>query len=293
MKIFLYKKLSRMPRMTLISGGVVFLFILIAIFAHWIADSSESSGVFPLIKFGPESVDIFKSEFLGPPNSEHFFGTDYVGRDVLSRLVHGIQNSIFFSFAVVAVCMVIGTLLGGIMGFFGGKIDLILSRIMEVIGNFPIFLLQLTLLAFLDQGYGILLFVMTLAGWIPYCRFVRAEFLRLRNQEFVQAAEALGASRTRIFFKHLLPNSLSPLFIYVPFDLSSTIVTLGALSFLGFGEPVNVASLGELLKQAKEHFREAWWLAVFPGGLLFMLTLSLALFGSALRDLLDPRQAKS
>ena len=282
-----------MPALTWISGGLVFLFILIAILAPWLANESKSHGILPLVKFGPESVDIFKSEFLGSPNAEHIFGTDYVGRDVFSRLVHGLKNSIFFSFAVVAVCMIIGTLLGGVMGFFGGKVDLFFSRIMEIIGNFPIFLLQLTLLAFLDQGYGVLLFVMTIAGWIPYCRFVRAEFFRLRNQEFVQAAEAMGSSKVRIFFKHLLPNSLTPLFIFVPFDLSSTIIVLGALSFLGFGEPVNVASLGELLKQAKEHFREAWWLAVFPGGFLFLLTLSLALFGSAIRDLLDPRQANN
>jgi len=179
--------------------------------------------------------------------------------------------------------------MGGVMGFFGGKLDLILSRVMELIGNFPIFLLQLTLLAFFDQSYGILLFVMTLAGWIPYCRFTRAEFLRLRNQEFVQAAVASGASKTRIFFRHLLPNSLTPIMIYVPFDLSSTIIVLGALSFLGFGEPINVASIGELLRQAKDHFRDAWWLAVFPGTTLFLFTLSLALFGSAIRDKLDPR----
>ncbi|MBN8554169.1 MAG: ABC transporter permease [Deltaproteobacteria bacterium] len=287
------KFLKRLPTLTWISGGLVLIFIFIALFAPWLANESKSSGIFPLVKFGPESVDIFKSEFLAAPTAEHIFGTDYVGRDVFARLVHGLKNSIFFAFGVVAVCMIIGTLLGGAMGFFGGKIDLFFSRIMEIIGNFPIFLLQLTLLAFLDQGYGVLLFVMTLAGWIPYCRFVRAEFFRLRNQEFVQAAAALGSSKLRIFFKHLLPNSLTPLFIFVPFDLSSTIIVLGALSFLGFGEPVNVASVGELLKQAKEHFREAWWLAVFPGGFLFLLTLSLALFGSALRDLLDPRQVNN
>jgi ABC-type dipeptide/oligopeptide/nickel transport system permease subunit len=186
--------------------------------------------------------------------------------------------------------MMSGVIIGGIMGFFGGAVDLILSRVLEVIGNFPIFLLQLTLLAFFNQSYGILLFVMTVAGWIPYARFTRAEFFRLRNQEFVQAAEALGASRMRIFFRHLLPNSLTPILIYIPFDLSSTIVALGALSFLGFGEPINVASLGELMKQAKDHFQDAWWLAVFPGTTIFMLTLSLTVFGSGVRDALDPRQ---
>jgi microcin C transport system permease protein len=276
-----------------VSGAIVLFFVVIAIFAPWIANDAHSSfGPLPIVKYGPESVDIFEAEFLGAPTKAHIFGTDYIGRDVFARLVHGIKNSFFFSVFTVVICMVLGVLIGGLMGFFGGKVDLILSRVVEVIGNFPIFLLQLTLLAFFDQGYGILLFVMCLAGWIPYSRFVRAEFFRLRNQEFVQAAVALGASRTRLFFRHLLPNSLTPLFIYVPFDLSSTIIVLGALSFLGFGEPVNVASIGELLKQAKDHFQLAWWLAVFPGGAMFLLTLSLALFGSGLRDLLDPREAK-
>ncbi len=263
------------------------LFVLLALAAPWIAGTG--TGFFPLIKYGPESIDIYSLQTLAPPGSSHFLGTDYVGRDILSRLIHGIRNSLFFSAAVVFLCMSVGIIIGGVMGFFGGKVDLILSRIMEIIGNFPIFLLQLTLLAFFDQSYWILIFVMLIAGWIPYSRFTRAEFFRLRNQDFVMAARALGASRTRIFFKHLLPNSLTPVLIYVPFDLSSTIIALGALSFLGFGEPINVASLGELLKQAKDHFQEAWWLAVFPGTILFLLTLSLALFGSSLRDLLDPK----
>jgi len=175
------------------------------------------------------------------------------------------------------------------MGFFGGWIDLILSRFLEVVANFPMFLLQLTILAFLPQSYTILFLVMVLPGWIPYCRFIRAEFFKLRNQEFVQAAQVVGVSSWRLFLKHLFPNSLTPIITYIPFDISMTITALGALSFLGFGEPIHIASLGELLKQAREHFLHAWWLAAYPGGVLFMLTLSLALFGSSLRDVLDPR----
>jgi ABC-type dipeptide/oligopeptide/nickel transport system permease subunit len=282
-----------MSRLTWISGILVLFFAVIALTAPWLAgERTEPNNFFPLVPFGPETLDVFTGDFLASPSSTHWMGTDYVGRDVFARLVHGIRNSFFFSLGVVAISLVLGILLGGLMGFLGGKFDLIFSRFMEVIGNFPIFLLQLTLLAFFDQGYGVLLFVMTLAGWIPYCRFTRAEFLKLRNLEFVQASVALGASKTRIFFRHLLPNSLTPVMIYIPFDLSSTIIVLGALSFLGFGEPINVASIGELLKQAKDHFRVAWWLAVFPGSALFLFTLSLALFGSSLRDLFDPRVAR-
>ncbi len=282
--------MKRLGLMTWIAGALVAMFILMALFAPWIAHEGG-----PLIPHGPD-VKAIGTQFISnlqPPSAEHFLGSDYVGRDIAARLIHGIRNSLFFSFSVVLICMLIGCTIGGIMGFFGGWMDLFLSRLMEIVGNFPIFLLQLTLLAFFDQSYGILLFVMCLAGWIPYCRFTRAEFLRLRNQEFVQAAVSLGASRRRVFFRHLLPNSLTPLLIYFPFDLSSTIIVLGALSFLGFGEPINVASLGELMRQAKNHFQEAWWLAVFPGLTLFLFTLSLALFGSALRDWLDPRNASN
>jgi ABC-type dipeptide/oligopeptide/nickel transport system permease subunit len=282
----------KISSLTKVSAVFVGIFVFLALGSHWIAGESTSTGIFPIVKFGPETADIFSAELLAEPSKLHWFGTDYIGRDVFARLVHAVKNSLFFSVGVVLICSILGILIGGLMGFFGGTFDLLASRLIEVVGNFPIFLLQLTLLAFFNQNYWILLFVMTLTGWIPYARFTRAEFFRLRNLEFVQAAEALGASRIRIFFKHLLPNSLTPILITIPFDLSSTIVVLGALSFLGFGEPINVASLGELLKQAKEHFRDAWWLAVFPGTTLFLLTWSLVVFGSGLRDFLDPRHSE-
>jgi len=250
---------------------------------------SRKDHLFPLFSVGPDMPSPDQKVILEAPSKLHPFGTDQAGRDVLSRLIHGIRNAIFFSLAVVIICILIGVLLGGLMGFYGGWIDLGLSRLMEVIGNFPIFLLQLTFLAYVDPSYGILLFVMCFSGWIPYCRFVRAEFFKLRSQEFVQAAQVLGASTPRIFFRHLIPNSLTPVITYIPFDLSSTIIALGALSFIGFGEPIDVPSVGELLRQAQRVFQTAWWLALFPGLALFLLTLSLALFGSAMRDFLDPR----
>lgn len=250
---------------------------------------SRKDHIFPIFSVGPDMPSPDQKVILEAPSKIHPFGTDQAGRDVLSRLIHGIRNAIFFSLAVVVICILLGVLLGGLMGFYGGWIDLTLSRVMEVIGNFPIFLLQLTFLAYVDPSYGILLFVMCFSGWIPYCRFVRAEFFKLRSQEFVQAAQVLGASTPRIFFRHLIPNSLTPVITYIPFDLSSTIIALGALSFIGFGEPIDVPSVGELLRQAQRVFQTAWWLALFPGLALFLLTLSLALFGSAVRDYLDPR----
>lgn len=291
------KKILKLPKTTLVSGSIVFFFIFVGGFAPWIANKpAHEDDILPIIKHSPDpsSSDVVGSVFsipdiLAEPSESNWLGTDYVGRDVASRLVHGIKNSLFFSLIVVFFCLVIGILIGGVMGFFGGWIDLLLSRFMEVIANFPIFLLQLTFLAFFPKNYFTLFFVMIVAGWIPYCRYTRAEFLRLRNLDFTQAARALGANRTRVFFRHILPNSLTPNLMYIPFDLASTITALGALSFLGFGEPIHVASLGELMKQAKDHFQQAWWLAFYPGVTLVLLTFSLAMFGASIRDILDPR----
>lgn len=273
-----------------VTGSLAGFFILVALLAPWIANEGVQGNLFPLSKFGPDTPPIETSMILASPG-DHPMGTDQVGRDVFALLVHGLKNSIYFSLLVVGFSVIIGILMGGLMGFLGGKFDLIVSRLLELVGNFPIFFLQLTLLAFFDQGYGILFFVMSLAGWIPYARLTRAQVLHLRNQDFIQAAQAIGSSKVRLFFRHLIPNAWTPSVIYIPFDLSSTIVGLGALSFLGFGEPINVPSIGQLLDQAREHFQTAWWLAVFPGVTLFMLTLSLTLFGSSLRDLLDPKES--
>mgnify|MGYP000982492585 CR=1 FL=1 len=286
----MWRRLSWVGR---VSGILLALFVFMALFAPWIAgDSKNPEDWLPLIKFGPESADIFTSPFLAAPDSAHLFGTDYIGRDVFARVVHATKNSLLFSVAVMIASVIIGTLVGAVMGFFAGRLDMILSRIIEVISNFPIFLLQLTFLAIFGSNYFILFFVMIFSNWISYARYTRAEFFRLRNLEFVQAARVLGSSRSRIIFRHLLPNSLTPILVLIPFDLASTIIGLGGLSFLGFGEPIHVASFGELLNQAREHFQRAWWLAVFPGGALFLLTLSLALFGAAVRDMLDPRLGK-
>ncbi|TVQ79281.1 MAG: ABC transporter permease [Bradymonadales bacterium] len=290
--------MHRVPKMTWISGFFVLIFLLCAFFAPWVANEPGVRS-FQLYPIGPDTPPIAQMLDREPPGTmsldgrQYILGTDHVGRDLFARIVHGIRNSLLFALAVVSICIFLGIVLGGIMGLYGGKVDLILQRFMEIVGNFPIFLLQLTLLAFFERNYWILLFVMILAGWIPYCRFVRAEFLKLRSQDFVQSAYALGASRFRIFRKHLLPNSLTPVITFVPFDLAQVIVVLGALSFLGFGEPIDQASLGELLRQAKDNFRVAWWIAVFPASAIFLLTLSLALFGSSIRDLLDPRYAEN
>ena len=155
----------RTAKVTWIAGLLVGCFVLIAIFAPFIAGDASPGSLFPIIKFGPETFDILSSQIFSAPDSTHLFGTDYVGRDVFARLVYAIRNSLFFSFAVVTVCALTGAFLGGLMGFFGGKVDIILSRIVEVIANFPTFLHASS---FFPPSYGILLFVMVITGWISY-----------------------------------------------------------------------------------------------------------------------------
>lgn len=261
---------------------------------------TRQSALFPLIKKGPVVPLAEFQEKDRAPDSEYLFGTDRIGRDIFSFTIHGIRNSLFFALVVVVVCFGVGVILGGVMGYFGGWPDLIMQRVQEIIGNFPFFLLMLTLLAFMPSDlpaiwrYIIIASIMCAVGWIPYARYTRAEFLRLRQLDFATAAKAIGASGPRRFFVHLLPNAMTPNITFLPFDIASTIAGLGALSFIGFGEPPGTASLGELLSVFKESVaREGdlrnWWLAVFPGSALFLLTLAFVLFGASIRDYLDPR----
>lgn len=261
----------------------------------------RQGSVLPLVKKGPLTPLTEHQEKDRAPSSEYLFGTDQIGRDVFSFVVHGLRNSLFFALIVVFICFATGVILGGLMGYYGGWIDLILQRFQEIIGNFPIFLLQLTIMASLPPNtpgfvqYILLATLICMVGWIPYARFTRAEFLRLRRLDFSVAAEAIGATSMRRFFKHLLPNAMTPNITFIPFDIASTIITLGALSFLGFGEPAGTASLGELLSVAKQSIARVgdlrhWWLALFPSLSLFLLLLSLIQFNFAIRDFADPRK---
>ena len=246
--------------------------------------------VWPLI---PYSYDTIKLDLPvpapSPPSSENWLGTDDQGRDVSARLLYGLRISIIFGIILTLVSSVIGIIAGAVQGYFGGWIDLISQRFMEVWISVPSLYLLIIVASVIEPSFWILLLVLLLFSWVALVGVVRAEFLRCRNFEYVMAARALGVSNMTIMFRHMLPNAMVATITFLPFILNSSITTLAALDFLGFGLPPGEASLGELLAQGKTNL-QAPWLGL-TGFLAIALLLSLLSFvGEAVRDAFDPRQ---
>ena len=224
-----------------------------------------------------------------PPSGDNWLGTDDQGRDVLARLIYGLRLSILFGLALTAVSSVIGVATGAVQGYFGGRIDLVGQRLLEVWGGMPQLLVLIIVASVIKPGFWTLLLVLTLFSWTGLVGVVRAEFLRARNFDYVRAAKALGMSDGRVMARHVLPNAMVATLTFLPFVLSSSIVALTALDFLGLGLPPGSASLGDLLRQGKENL-QAPWLGL-TGFLVVAALLSLLVFvGEAVRDAFDPRK---
>ena len=256
---------------------------LIAISAPMIASSSKSS----LIPFGPNDVDV--ASRLQPPGSQHRFGTDELGRDVLSRMVHGARISLTVGLLATAMALVVGCLLGALAGYYGGAADWVVSRIIEVVLCFPLIFLSLAIVAFFGPSIWTVMIALGLTTWTSEARFVRGEFLRIREMEFAYAARASGARDGRIIFRHLLPNALAPVLVSASFGVANAILTESALSFLGLGVPLPTATWGSILSSAQQFIEYAWWLVVFPGVAIFLTVAAFNIIGDRFRDALDPR----
>jgi len=237
--------------------------------------------------YSPTEIDV--DNVLSPPSLRHPFGTDELGRDVLSRMIYGARVSLSVGFIAVSIAILIGTLIGSIAGYYGGRIDSILMRFVDIMLTFPTIFLILAIMVIVEQNIWTIMVVIGLTGWMDVARLVRAEFLSLKEREFVQAARALGMSNSRIIFRHILPNALAPVFVAAVFGIAGAILTESALSFLGFGIRPPEPSWGNILSSGKDNIEVAWWLSVFPGLAIFITTLSYNLLGEALRDSLDPR----
>jgi microcin C transport system permease protein len=211
------------------------------------------------------------------------------GRDILTRLLYGLRYSISFAFLVWVITFTVGTVLGGVMGYFGGRTDFWGQRIVEVLSTVPQFFLLIIIISIFKPTLILLVFLSSLFGWISISYYVRGEYLKNRKKEFIEAARALGAGHTRIFFKHLLPNSLSPIITFSPFVIAGNITALASLDYLGFGLTPPTPSWGELLNQAQKHFTEGWWLAIYPSLALFLTLTMLSLIGEGVRDAMDPK----
>ncbi|CAN5555028.1 ABC transporter permease [soil metagenome] len=242
------------------------------------------------IRWNPFERNPVLNELPAPPSGDNIFGTDESGRDVASRLLYGFRYSMSYAVTVWLFCSLFGICFGATMGFFAGWIDIFGQRIIEVWESVPTLMLLIILASMLSPNIWILSAFTVFFGWTEISLYTRSEFLRLRKRDFVDAARSLGASHSRIIFRHILPNSLTPWITITPFMIAGSITGLATLDYLGFGLAPPTPSWGELLGQAQTHFQRAWWLAVFPSLALFTTLTSLNLIGSAIRDAFDPRR---
>jgi len=242
----------------------------------------------PLVSpYDPTSINVHK--VLNPPSWSHPFGTDELGRDVLTRMIWGSRVSLKVGFVAVGIAITIGTLVGALAGYYGGKVDALLMRFVDIMLAFPTLFLILAVIAILEPSIATIMIIIGLTGWMSVARLVRAEFLSLRERDFIAAARAAGAGDPRLIFRHILPNALAPVFVSATFGIAGAILTESGLSFLGLGVQPPDPSWGNILTAGKDNITVAWWLSLFPGIAILITVLSYNLVGEGLRDALDPR----
>jgi microcin C transport system permease protein len=241
--------------------------------------------------YGPKTLNYFAKEpNPSRPSRDNWLGTDDRGRDLLAQLIYGFRISVLFALALTTAGVVLGVITGAVQGFFGGKTDLAFQRFIEIWSSMPELYLLIIFSAVFTPSLLLLLVLLSLFGWMGLSDYVRAEFLRNRQLDYVRAARALGVSNWQIITRHLLPNSMTPVVTFLPFRMSGAILALTSLDFLGLGVPPGTPSLGELLSQGKNNI-DAWWISLSTFAVLVITLLLLTFMGDALRDALDPRKA--
>ncbi|MCE7527764.1 MULTISPECIES: ABC transporter permease [unclassified Polynucleobacter] len=249
--------------------------------------------IYPLIPYSYETLNYFSREpNPAAPSAENWLGTDDRGRDVLARLIYGLRLSILFGIALTVVGVSVGIITGSLMGFFGGKFDLVSQRLIEIWSAMPELYLLIIFASIFNPSIWLLIILLAAFGWMGLSDYVRAEFFRNRALEYVRAARALGLTNLQIMRRHILPNSLTPVITFLPFRMSAAILSLTSLDFLGLGVPPGTPSLGELLSQGKGNL-DAWWISISTFIVLVALLLLLTFMGEALRDAFDSRKSGS
>ncbi len=241
-----------------------------------------------LTPYDPLAVDV--RHVLEPPSRAHPFGTDLLGRDVLSRMIYGTRISLEVGVVAVGLSLLLGTILGALAGYYGGVVDTLISRLIDIMLCFPTIFLILAVIAYLEPSILNIMIVIGLTGWMGVARLVRAEFLSLREREFVLSARLAGASDLRIIFRHLLPNALPPILVAATLGVGNAILIESALSFLGLGVQPPTPSWGNMLTEGKTCLEVAWWLSVFPGLAILFTVLSFNLLGETLQEITNPRK---
>lgn len=264
----------------------------LALFGLFIVMSLFTVAVFaPLISpHDYKNIDV--KNILMPPSAKHFFGTDDLGRDVFTRMIWGARISLAVGFVSVGISTFIGIILGSIAGYYGKYTDLIIMRFVDIMLCIPGFFLILAVIAFLGPNIFNIMIIIGLTSWMGIARLVRAEFLSLKEREFVLSAKASGASDFRIIFAHILPNALAPVFISAVLGVAAAVLLESSLSFLGLGIQPPTPSWGNILTDGKSNIEIAWWLSVFPGLAILITVLGYNLLGEGLRDALDPKFKK-
>lgn len=254
---------------------------------QWDIRGHGDYAIWPPVPYSPTEYDLLES--LAGPTPRHWLGTDDSGRDVLSRMIHGSRISLSVGFVAVGIALIIGITLGSLAGYFGGWVDHLISRVIEILLTIPTFFLIIAIIAFLPPSIYNIMVVIGLTGWTGVARFVRAEFFKLKQLDFVMALRALGASHARIILLHMLPNAMAPVLVSAVFGIAGAILTESSLSFLGFGVPPPTPSWGDILSQSRDYIEFAWWLTVFPGCAIFLSITAYNLVGEGLRDAMDPK----
>jgi peptide/nickel transport system permease protein len=265
-------------KLMLYGGGLVTLLLMISLMAPWLAP------------YDPGQIDL--TNVLTSPTMKHLFGTDQLGRDVLSRMIWGSRISLKVGFAATGVAIIIGAILGAISGYYGGWVDSVIMRFVDIMLCFPTFFLILAVIAFLEPSIWNIMIIIGLTGWMGVTRLVRADFITLRERDFVKAAQAIGASDMRIIFLHILPNSMASILVAATLGIAGAILTESALSFLGIGVQPPTPSWGNILTAGKDNIDIAWWLSLYPGLAILITVVGYNLLGEGIRDLLDPRLKK-
>lgn len=274
----------RFRRSKLATASLVYIAMitLMAVLAPLLADAGRAA-----VPYDPNATDLVHR--LAPPDARHRFGTDDLGRDVLARLIHGARVSLAVGFTATLISLIIGSVLGALAGYYGGAVDWAISRLIEIVLCFPFVFLVLGIVALFRPSFWTIMIALGLTSWTTEARYIRGEFLRIRDMEFAQAARASGARDLRIIFRHLLPNALAPVLVSASFGVASAILTESALSFLGLGVAVPTASWGSILSVAEQYIEYAWWLVLFPGLAIFTTVAAFNIIGDRFRDALDPR----
>ena len=265
----------RKNRLALVSAVIIIFLIIISLSAPLIAP------------YDPADIDI--TNVLSPPSGAHPLGTDDLGRDLLSRMIWGSRISLSVGFAAIGISIITGIIVGAIAGYYGGWIDTVLMRFVDIMLTFPTLFLILAVVAIIGPGIFLIMLIIGLTGWMDVARLVRAEFLTLKERDFVWAARSIGVRDAGIIFRHILPNALAPVFVAATMGIAGAILIESGLSFLGLGVQPPVPSWGNILTSGKDNIEIAWWLSVFPGLAILFTVLSYNLVGEGLRDAIDPR----